>query len=103
MSDTKKNCNTKSENKILTSSSPHLEEYKKQTELDLVLHNKLLQNKCARNALNQELNKFKLSLIEYVSANKEKLNTNEKEIEILLNNFIVELYKKCGFYTTSKL
>jgi hypothetical protein len=71
------------------------------TELDLTLHNKLLQNRYARNALNKEVIKFKLSLIEY--ANKVKLNMNEKEIEILLNNFIIELYKKCGFYTTSKL
>jgi hypothetical protein len=102
MSDTKKICNTKSENKTITS-SPHWEQYKKQTELDWILHNKSLQNKCARNALNQELIKFKLSLTEYVSANKVKLNMNEKEIEVLLNNFIVEMYKKCGFYTTSKL
>ena len=65
------------------------------------MHNKLLQNRYARNALNQEVIKFKLSLIEY--ANKVKLNINEKEIETLLNNFIVELYKKCGVYTTSKL
>ena len=91
MSDTKENCKTKSEHKILTS-SPHWEQYNKQTELDLTLHNKLLQNRYARNALNQEVIKFKLSLIEY--ANKVKLNMNEKEIEILLNKFIVELYKK---------
>ena len=102
MSDTKENSNTKSENKTIIS-SPYYQQYKKQTESDWILHNKSLQNRCARNALNQELIKFKLSLIEYVSANKEKLNTNEKEIETLLNNFIVEMYKKCGFYTTSKL
>jgi hypothetical protein len=102
MSDTKENSNTKSENKTITSST-HWEQYNKQTELDLTLHNKLLQNRYARNALNQELIKFKLSLTEYVSANKVKLNMNEKEIEVLLNNFIVEMYKKCGFYTTSKL
>ena len=35
MSDTKENCKTKSEHKILTS-SPHWEQYKKQTELDWV-------------------------------------------------------------------
>jgi hypothetical protein len=99
MYDTKENCKTKSEHKILTS-SPHWEQYKKQTELNWVIHNKSLQNRCARNALYQELNKFKLSFIEYVSANKEKLNINEKEIEILLNNFIVEMYKKCGFYNS---
>ena len=95
MSDSKEKSNTKSEENKTIASSPHWEQYK--------LHNKLLQNRYARNALNQEVIKFKLSLIEYVSANKEKLNMNEKEIEILLNNFIVEMYKKCGFYTTSKL
>jgi hypothetical protein len=58
------------------------------------------EDRCVRNALNQELIKFKLSLIEYVSANKLKLNISEKEIEILLNKFIVELYKKCGFYNS---
>ncbi len=89
--------NTKSEENKIGTSSPHWEQYKKQAELDLTL----LQNRYARNALNQEVIKFKLSLIEY--ANKVKLNINEKEIEILLNNFIVELYKKCGFYITSKL
>jgi len=102
MSDTKENSNTKSENKTITS-SPHWEQYKKQTELDWVIHNKSLQNKCPRNALNQELIKFKLSLIQYVSANKEKLNTNEKEIEFLLNNFIVEIHKKYNTTYRSKL
>lgn len=97
MSDSKEKSNTKSEENKTIASPPHWEQYNKQTELDLTLHNKLLQNRYARNALNQELNKFKLSLIEY--ANKVKLNMSEKEIEIL----IVELYKKCGFYTTSKL
>ena len=101
MSDSKEKSNTKSEENKTITSSPHWEQYNKQTELDLTLHNKLLQNRYARNALNQEVIKFKLSLIEY--ANKVKLNMNEKEIEILLNKFIVELYKKCGFYTTSKL
>lgn len=103
MSDSKENSNTKSEENKTITSSPHWEQYNKQTKLDWILHNKSLQNRCARNALNQEFNKFKLSLIAYVSANKEKLNINEKEIEIILNNFIVEMYKKCGFYTTSKL
>ena len=101
MSDSKEKSNTKSEENKTITSSPHWEQYNKQTDLDLTLHNKLLQNRYARNALNQEVIKFKLSLIEY--ANKVKLNMNEKEIEILLNKFIVELYKKCGFYTTSKL
>ena len=96
MSDSKEKSNTKSEENKTITSPPHWEQYNKQTELDLTLHNKLLQNRYARNALNQEVIKFKLSLIEY--ANKVKLNMNEKEIEILLNNFIVELYKKCGFF-----
>jgi hypothetical protein len=96
-----KSNNIKSEENKIGTSSPHWEQYKKQAELDLTLHNKLLQNIYARNKLNQEVIKFKLSLIEY--ANKVKLNVNEKEIEILLNNFIVILYKKCGFYITSKL
>ena len=74
--DSKKNSNINSENKTIQ------------------------EDRCVRNALNQELIKFKLSLIEYVSANKLKLNINEKEIEILLNKFIVELYKKCGFYNS---
>jgi hypothetical protein len=100
MSDSKECFNTESEKKSIISSSPHYKQYKKQTELDWILHNNLLQNRCARNALNQELIKFKLSLIKYVSANKVKLNSSEKEIEILLNNFIVELYKKCGFYNS---
>ena len=52
------------------------------TELDFTLHNKLLQNRYARNALKQELIKFKLSLIEWVSANKRLLQINEKEIKI---------------------
>jgi|LakMenE01Jun11ns_1017448.scaffolds.fasta_scaffold8238637_2 hypothetical protein len=76
MFDNKKNSNINSENKTIQ------------------------EDRCVRNALNQELIKFKLSLIEYVSANKLKLNINEKEIEILLNKFIVELYKKCGFYNS---
>lgn len=97
MSDIKENSETKNENKIGTS-SPHWEQYKKQVELDLTLHNKLLQNRFAQNVLNQELIKFKLSLIEWVSVNKRLLQINEKEIEILLVKFIVELYEKCGFY-----
>ena len=98
MSDSKEKSNTKSEENKTIASPPHWEQYNKQTELDLTLHNKLLQNRYARNALNQEVIKFKLSLIEY--ANKVKLNMNEKEIEILLNNFIVELYKKCGVFSS---